>query len=127
MSNDTTNRDEFLEEILDAAGQGHAEFMELEGWSEAHGPGPNYTIIDDGIEDGNDKFLVTLATVRRGFGIIAKAKHTEANETDVKYLPDSQRKRINEINKSNGDDGDYDAIDAMAIVEIGLWGAVTYG
>ena len=120
-------REEFLEEILDCAGQGHAQFIDLQGYNEKYGPGSNYTILDDGIKDGQVRFPVTLDVVRKGFGLIAKAAHTEGNETNIKYLPDSQRKQINEVNKSNGDEGDYDAVDAMAIVEIGLWGEVVYG
>ena len=120
-------RDEFLEEILDCAGQGHAQFIELRGWSEKYGPGPNYTILDDGIEEGRVQFPVTMDVVRKGFGLIAKAKSEGDGKTSIKYLHDEQRKLINEINKSNGDEGDYDVNDAMAIVEIGLWGEVVYG
>lgn len=127
MSKTESRRTEYLTDILGTAAHVHAECVDVTGFREEYGPGPNYTIHDDSIEDGVTAFPVTLETVRRGLRLVRNAT-AEGDGTTIKHLGEGMRREIMKGDRSNGEDGNWDdGFLVSAVVEIGLWGQVMYG
>jgi len=117
-----SKREEYLGDILDTSAHVHAECVNVKGWTEGHGDGPNYSLWED------EWYTVTLDTVRRGLGLIRKAKPDGEGGTTVRYLSEGMRREILRGDRTNGDEGGWDdGYLCSAVVEIGIWGAVVYG
>lgn len=105
------------------------------------------TIVDRYAEDESDrevseaiKITVTLDTMARGIGVIRKAElrevigypgsdpysvlHNAATGNRL-FMSEETRKSILEASKAN-DASELDVVDALAILECALFGAVTY-
>ncbi len=97
---------------------------------------------------------IDLDTIAKGLGIIRRAvmrevvarparvsldkgipNRAERRETVLHnaatgqrlYMSPEQRRNILECDRTNGEEGDYDVLDALAIVECALFGEVRYG
>ncbi|WKW86167.1 hypothetical protein SEA_JONJAMES_194 [Gordonia Phage JonJames] len=77
--------------------------------------------------DDNRERLVTLATIERG---LAMMRHPSCSYINNGYRPDyhgSTQQRFAQLSDTDGDEGDYDTLDADAIIQLGLFGKVVYG
>jgi hypothetical protein len=137
-----SERKEFLTDILTGAIEngGHGWFMVHDYEWEADEP---YAVIEenDGDEsNGDGRTRVDHGVIRRGLRVIAGAELREITEgydagcsvlhngKDGRrlFLSPQQRKEIMLADRTNGEDGDLDVVDYLAIIECGLFGAVTY-
>jgi hypothetical protein len=137
----TTRRQEFLTDILTGAVEngGHGWFVVHEYvWEDTTEP---YAVIEEDGDTDNETFRVDLGVIRKGLHVIGQAEMRELTEghdagTSVLhnaktgqrlYLAASRRAEILKASRTNGEDGDLDVLDYLAIVECALFGAVTYG
>ena len=132
-------RHQFLTDVLITAVEngGHGWFEVLEYHPDA--PAPFAVVVaDDDDEDDPTPLRIDLDIIARGLGIIRRARHeaiTDGPDIDQQVLHNSvtgqrlymsadMRQRIVAADRSN--EADIDVIDALAIVECGLFGGVTY-
>jgi len=131
-------RREFLTDILTMAIEngGHGWFsVEEYVWSRPDTE--PYALVVEGCDGDNDdeRHRITFDVIRKGLGIIGKARireterdgwvlHNVSTEQRL-YMSRDMQTRIMRASRENHA-GDLDAIDALAIVECGLFGAVTY-
>lgn len=96
----------------DAPGQARATF-----WFEP--------IDDKPVEvdkDGDTSIVVTIDVVARGMRVLR-----EQRAADPSWAGSTSWKYVLESNRTNGEDGDYDADDASCIVQCGMFGDVVFG
>lgn len=88
----------------------------------------------------NKTFPVDLDTIARGLGVIRKAVMKEIHEAhrepemvlhnadtgDRLYMSPEMRKAIMLVDRTNYEDGDLDVVDALAVLECGIYGKVMY-
>lgn len=122
-----SNREEFLTDLLITAGDGYADCgLPVRGYDQRFGPERHFLIDDPEVDSPSEDLVephtwkVTTKTVERGLERIAKPN-------PIKHMTDTWKDHLQILNLSDGEHGDYDAIDAMAVVEVGLWGEVVYG
>jgi hypothetical protein len=138
--NRTQERIQFLTDVLITAvenyGYGWFSVDEYEpGGDEPDGKA--YAAITDDFDD-NKQHRIDLAVIAHGFGVITDAKPAvdpkHPNDGEVLhnaktgqrlFVSGQNRKRLVEASRLN-DAGELDVIDALAVVECGLFGAVTY-
>lgn len=144
----TPEREQFLADLLCGAiehcGYG---FPGVAEWHCPDGrPGEWYALIVDRYdEDDNTVHRVDLDTMAKGLGIIRRAfvatdgvptKYQPSGSGDAiyvhpttwerLYLGSELRSDLLECDRSNGDEGDYDVIGALAVLECAMFGSVTY-
>ncbi|MFC3504481.1 hypothetical protein ACFOOK_26415 [Micromonospora krabiensis] len=113
------------------------------GWFYVHeyaGEGETlYAVIEDEDEPG-DTYRVDLDTFAKGLGVIDRAElkvdpefpndgevlHNSATGQRL-YMSQRHRKRILTASRTNGDEGDIDVVDALAVLECALFGRVVNG
>lgn len=148
MRDRTPERIQFLSDLLigaiEHAGYGFPHTLE----SKLDAGTDSYAVIvdryeldedDEEIPDSAPRFRIDLDTIATGLSLIRRAlvvtDGTDSTEPAVYanpdtferlYLGDGQRKNILLSDRTNGDDGDMDVIDHLAVLEIALFGAVTY-
>ncbi|MGW0061407.1 hypothetical protein ACWDTT_15955 [Streptosporangium sandarakinum] len=131
----TTNRAEFLADVLTTAVEhdGYG-FFSVREWKHDGEPGERYAVIYD--PDEKQIHRIDGDTIAAGIGVIRRAqvredaRYKELALHNTKtgqrlYMPNEQRGAILRANHAN-DAGGLDVIDALAIVECALFGAVTY-
>ena len=119
-----TEREQFLDDIITTAlegGIGYWSVAESYVWGDDI---PTAAVISDAESDdpGFENLVVDRALVEKSLALMAAGS--------VKHLDDSMRARIVSIaaeHPKNLDAGDIDADDADVIVQVGLFGEVTYG
>lgn len=131
-------RREFLTDVLTMAVEngGHGWFsVEEYVWSDPDVL-PYAVVVDDvDHDDEATTHRITFAVLSKGLGVIGKARN-QATERDGHvlhnmdtgqrlYMSRDMQTRIMRASREY-EAGDLDAIDALAIVECGLFGAVTY-
>ena len=100
--------------------------------------GAAYAVIEPEDDDA-ETYRVDLDVIARGLAVIRNAAPRplpgcqdaapvlcNATTGQRLYLSTDMRRRILAADRSNGDDGDLDAIDALDIVECALFGRVVY-
>lgn len=121
MSTRSPARKQFLTDLLitaiEHAGYGFPEDLSYQ----PDGDDPHAFIIDryesEGLRiDELEQYYVDLDTMAHGLGIIRDWNHKAEWVKDL-LLAD----------RTNGDDGDYDVIGALAVLECALFGEVVYG
>jgi hypothetical protein len=130
-------RTEFLTDLLTTAIEngGHGWFTVDEYIWEDVAPGGAYALVteDDGVH--HEQHRIDLALITAGLTVIREAVPTQAaggvvllnaNTHEKLYLSPAQRDKILLADRTNGEEGDFDSIDALAIVECGLFGKVVY-
>lgn len=126
MSKRTPERVKFLNYLLSTAIEhGGYGFPEVQEWSggESHDPDTFVLITDRYIEDETDPAYavvhkIDLDTMARGLKVIREANSEQNQGRWVKDLLLADR--------TNGDEGDYDVIGALAVLECALFGEVVY-
>ena len=110
-------RTEFLTGILCTAAEGGINYWAGVGTYKWDGPaGLRQIQLVEREEDPKDpkgQHTVTLKTIEKGLGLI---RAVAPNRQDL-FLAD----------QTDGEDGDFDAADADAIVQIALFGELVYG
>lgn len=66
------------------------------------------------IDDDGDSYVIDKNTIVKGINMLVK-------------LNADRDKHLILANRTNGDDGDFDALDADKIVQFGLFGELVYG
>jgi hypothetical protein len=128
-------RNEFLTDILTTAVEngGHGWFSVDEYQWEAVPAGGAYATVAD---DEGEIHRIDLDVLERGLQVIRDAVlgpdhlggqvlHNATSGCQL-YVSPVQRTNICLADRTNGDEGDLDCIDALAIVECGLFGRVVY-
>lgn len=130
MAKRTSERVQFLADVLTTAiegGVGYWSYAEDYRWDLE-----KYTADEIGVtlSDCNDEddpdfppTRVTLDIIAKGIGVIKRMEHAP------NYFGDggSYWKQFLLADRTNGEDGDYDAIVADWIVQAGLFGEIVYG
>jgi hypothetical protein len=136
MSNLTADRKQFLADIFTTALEGGISYWSscsTYHWSKGDGSSDLdgfYAAITDE-EDGTD-YRIDRQVIQRGVGLFVRYCNGEINSNggpgDGQRLPsDHYWRQFLAANRTNGDDGDYDADVADNIVQFGLFGKVVYG
>lgn len=114
-----TSRKQFLTDLLITAiehgGYGFPEILEYE--PDAETP---YAVITDRYDEPGDpdalpQTRVTTATMVKGLNKIRKTEN-----------PSEWVRDLIKADRTNGDDGDYDVIGALAVLEYALFGEIRY-
>jgi len=138
----TDKRMEFLTDILTTAIEngGHGWFsVDVYRWDTEDGTalGAAHAVLMPH-DEPNKRYLVNLDTLASGLCAIQDAEMRPVHgdpEVEVLhnsktgqrlYMSETMRRNILLADRTNLDDGDLDCIDAMAVMECGLFGAVTY-
>jgi len=119
MPNRTPERREFLEDILYTAATGYAEAGIPHRFGSSQTDAPDaVTVVWLLVNDGEETRRATADTVARAFGLLRNGP-VRCVRGDV------AGDWLNWYREC--DAGQYDAGDAMTLVEIGLWGSPVYG
>jgi len=119
MTKRTAERKEFLSDLLVTAIEHYGYgFPTVHEYHHPEGkPGEWFAVISDRYEEdasGADKtYRVDIDTMAKGIGVWRRSAH----------MP----KAFTLADRTNGDDGDFDVIDALAVLECALFGEVVYG
>lgn len=140
MRTRTPARNTFLAYLMITAmehyGYGFPALVEYE-YNEAD-PASIYAVITDRFnDDDNTQFRITVDTMAKGLGIIRNAipatsedgketYYVNAETFERLYFGGDERKELLLADRTNSDEGDYDVIGALAVLECALFGAVTY-
>jgi hypothetical protein len=128
----TTERREFLADVFTTAIEsGSYGWFTVEEYVH-DGDAPYAVLVAD---DDHESYRVTPATISHGIGTLQRAGLRPINDTESVlhnaktgqrlYVSVSNRRRMLAESRLN-DAGALDVIDALALLEIGLFGAVTY-
>lgn len=117
MAKRTTEREQFLSDLLvtaiEHAGYGFPETDEYVIEPDGR-PAGTYAVISNRYEeDESTTYRVTIETMAHGIGVMRK------NGTGGKAFWESDR--------TNAEDGDFDVLDALAVLESALFGEIVYG
>lgn len=153
MKTRTRERAQFLSDLLIGAiehsGYGFAQVVEYEPEPDGDPAGTFAVIVDRYLDEGDEGYGVThrvdLDTMARGLGVIRRAITVtdgtpnawqpqgsgdvvlaNADTFERLYVPSELRRELLECDRSNGDEGDYDVIGALAVLECALFGRVVY-
>jgi hypothetical protein len=137
----SAKRTEFLTDLLITAieNYGYAPWMVVDEYD----PDKGTALIQEVDEDGNHEatFQITLDTMAHGLGIIRNAvlrvpdqpglfdtepvRHNAKTDERL-FVSGDMARRLALAYRSNGEDGDYDVVDALAVLECAIFGAVKY-
>lgn len=84
-----------------------------------------YAVISDSEGDDFADERIDIDVIARGIGLFVK--YVRGTDDGKPLAADHYWRQFLEANDSNGDEGDYDADVADAIVQFGLFGEVVYG
>ena len=116
-----TDREEAYEDILVTAVEGGINYwFSVARWNGSKAVGYDM----DADEDKPAKHTITVATVRKGLNLLAKGKGWHPTKPAPQWWKDKWREAYEGCATC---DWDYDAGDADAIVQVGLFGEVVYG
>ncbi len=130
--NRSFERESYLFDLLACAIEhcGYGWFDVLEwSWDEDK-PAEAFAVIQD--QEEGDQFRVTIDIMAKGLRVIRESyprgEQGRLWTRDGKLLGfgGKARKRLILSDRTNGDDGDYDVIGALAALECGLFGEVVY-
>ena len=131
-------RTQFLKDLLTTAIEnGGYGFFEVEDYSPEHGTA---TIVEqNGEDEGGDRYDIDIETMAAGLGVIRDAVLVTIMEPHVGevtvlhnvksgqrlFMSEDMRARIGVASREN-EAADLDCVDALAVLECALFGAVTY-
>lgn len=118
MANRSAKRTEFLNDLLTDAIEGSIDYWIDSIDAKLVKPSDDaftwyyeYALI---VDDEGDEHEITIDTIVKGMQFIVK-RNAERDKALIL------------ANRTNGDDGDYDALDCDKIVQFGLFGELVYG
>lgn len=131
----TAERIEFLSDILTTAVEGGInDWAEVSEYKHEYCTPPvakadTFAIVHEIEEDDEVGTKVTIDTIARGIRVIKNMKRSDGTPFQPNYFGDggSYWRQFLLADRTNGDDGDYDAIVADWIVQAGLFGEIVYG
>src|SRR5437868_11089154 len=122
----TPEREEFLADILTTAIEGGindwAAVNEYKWEGLAHRD--YFAVIVDAEDDDFPATKITIDTIAKGIGVIKSWKKEKGFEPNYFGDGGSYWRQFLLADRTNGDDGDYDAIVADWIVQAGLFGEI---
>lgn len=137
MTTRSAARTEFLNDLLDAAISCHGYgWFEVDEYPDVDNAADAYAVIRE--PGTNEEFRVTLDTMARGLRIIRDATlgpavdhdgdlvRTNASTGNRLYFGGVVRDDLLKADRTNGEDGDFDVIGALAVLECALFGHVEY-
>lgn len=95
-----------------------------------------HAVISDMEDDDPETMTVTIDVMATGLAVIRNAIVATSDEGTYMHNAEtferlgfggSPRDELLLSDRTNGDDGDYDVIGALAVLECGLFGTVVYG
>jgi hypothetical protein len=101
-------------------------------------PGKTFAVIEEDENSDGTRWTVDAALIRKGLDVIGQAVFRQADNAndglvlhnaetaDRLYMGQDMARRIIHAATADEDDWDLDAVDALAIVECGLFGRVVY-
>ena len=118
----SAERQEFLNDVLITFAEGGiqmiGEVLDKEMFGNEREPsGYTWVSVRYSDEGEAESHKITIDTVAQGFSRLSKG--------EVDYLSELSRKRLLKCSREN-DAGEIDAVDATNIIEIALFGKVTY-
>lgn len=121
--NRTPEREQFLADILTTAIEGGINYWaEVAEYRNEHSVpvADTFAVIYD---EDDKEYRITIDTVAKGIGVI------KGFDYQPNYFGDGGAywRELLKADRTNGDDGDYDAIVADWIVQAGLFGRIIYG
>lgn len=127
--NRSTQRTQFLNDVLVDAIEGGmtgqwGEIYALKRDDDLNIISCKVTDSIDPIEDKPQTWTVTIETIAKGFSLWRESRKSE---TGYLFHASAGNGALAEADTTNGEDGDYDAIDADALLQLGLFGEVIYG
>lgn len=117
-------RNQFLCDVFTTAFEGGVNYwadVQAYRWQDREADGTFYGWLVDSEDEDAEAVKVDIAVIARGFGKFFQWVVDRGFGKDHYYW------QAIEANSTNGDDGDYDAIVADIIVQLGLFGEVVYG
>lgn len=129
-------RIEFLSNLLCAAIEngGYGFFRTVTWHCPPSNPAAWQAVIADP-DDGGKQYRITLDTMAKGLGVIRRAIvatsddgtfYHNAETFERLYVPSDARRELLLADRTDGDDGDYDVVGALAVLECALFGRVVY-
>jgi len=138
MKTRSPERIEFLNDLLETA-MSHAGYGFFHVVRSDDTDKTNPTVVIEDKDDESETHTVTFDTLTKGLGVIRAAVLQEVTDHDGThsvyhnkktgqrlYMSASMRDNILRANRTNGYEGDLDVLDALAVLECGLFGAVVY-
>lgn len=126
MAARSPERTEFLSDILITATGGISYWAEVTGTEDLVDKARSGTAIQSislkDHEDSSKTHTITLDDVARGLALLSSGT---LNYSNMGYSETPARLRA--LDKTDGDDSDYDASDADAIVQAAIFGKIVYG
>jgi hypothetical protein len=131
---------EFCDGIINTAiesGPGQWFTVHAYKWMD-QAPGETFAIIEEDEDEDGKRLTVDMALIRKGLDVIGQAVFRQADNAndglvlhnaetaDRLYMGQDMARRIIHAATADEDDWDLDAVDALAIVECGLFGRVVY-
>lgn len=124
MRTRTAERETFLKDIIITAVENYGY-----GWFSVSAYDPDNGTARIHEEEEGTSHSVNVETIARGIGVIRRAEIVNgdlmAEDGKPLYMSEGHRKRILESSREN-DAGELDVIDALAVLECGLFGRVVY-
>jgi len=119
MANRSEKRIEFLKDVLSTAIEGGIDYWAVLWDYDCDKGTATIQVWNSDNENGveGEKFYLTIDSVARGLKLLV----------EVGDVPAEIKKNVGLADKTNGDDGDYDSIDADCIVQMAVFGKVIYG
>lgn len=125
----TEKREEFLADILTTAIEGG-----INDWAEVHeyrwenlAHRDYFAVIADMEDEDFEPVKITIDTIAKGIGVIKSWKKEKNFEPNYFGDGGAYWRQFLLADRTNGDDGDYDAIVADWIVQAGIFGEIVYG
>lgn len=124
MAKRSPEREQWLADVLTTAVEGGVNYWASVSeykWQD-RAPADVYAVIHDQEDDEPGAgHRVTIDTIAHGLSTLRRARATEA------WLQSESWRRVLDSDRTNGDEGDFDAGDADCIVQAGIFGEVIYG
>jgi hypothetical protein len=137
MTTRSAARTEFLNDLLVTAIENYGYgWFEVDEYPNVDNAADAYAVIRE--EDTNTKFRVTLDTMAHGLSVIRHARVGPAVDHEGNpvrcnvdtgyrlYFGGEARTELLLADRTNGDDGGFDVIGALAVLECALFGQVIY-
>jgi len=119
MANRSEKRTEFLKDVLSTAIEGGIDYWSVL-WDYDYDAGTATIQVwntNNESQVEGDKIYLTIDSVARGIKLLV----------DIGDVPEEIKKNVGLANKTNGEYGDYDSIDADCIIQMAIFGKIIYG
>jgi hypothetical protein len=129
---------EFCDSVVTTAIESGASWLVVHKYKWADRPvGGTYAVIEEDESDDDTLYTIDAALIRKGLDVIGRSVLRDTGTSDGQvlhnvdtgqrlYMSQDMARRLIHAATAGDDDFDFDAVDALAVVECGIFGAVTY-